>query len=211
MKIKIKGFDLTPKFMGFDTVSEACSCGHDHVSMKAKDFNLPELVDMSEHFDPLTNKRSKDVIGKGVRMLMLNKDLDLVFHVRSAQPGGPIYTQLVRFYDVYQKKINLKELDSPKDLSDALRKCEVGVWCSDPSFQYWGPANNATRAKYNITTETRLPQEPNKSRKEEFVICKHLVAVLKYIEGNWDHVIENYWRFLDGKGQIRREDKSKQK
>lgn len=207
MKIRIK--DATPKvkFTKFESANSACSCGRDH--MKAKDFNLPELVDLSQHFDPLTNKRSKDVIGKGIRMLMLNKDLDLVFHVRSAQPGGPIYTQLVRFYDIYQKKIDLKKLDSPKDLGDALRKCEVGVWCSDPSFQYWGPANNATRSKYNITTETRLPQEPNKARKEEFVICKHLIAVLKYIEENWDHVIENYWRFLDGKGQIRRKKESK--
>lgn len=197
-KIKVRRINVSRRFAPFNSVQEAKSCGCGEVHRcTVHDFKLDELHDLAQTFDPLTTSRSNAVKGSASGVILLNKNKDLVFRVRSSEPGGPTYTQLIRFYGVYKDWDTVSHIETRDELETYLKDSEIGVWCSDPSFQYWGPANNATRSGYNIITETRTPQEPNKKRKDDFVICKHLIAVLDHVEKNWGRVVDVYWRLIE--------------
>jgi hypothetical protein len=90
-----------------------------------------------------------------------------------------------------------------------IKESDVGLSCNDPSFLYWGAAYNATKNGYNIYVETRAPKEPNKQTKDNFVLCKHLIALLHSIPFWWNNIIKDYQKYfniVEGKENLTEKD-----
>lgn len=151
---------------------------------KGIDASIKELRDEAKNRQALQSKKWRNI--DGINYLGINKYGDLVFECNSEDKAGK-YTQNIRFYDLRERKPTTRE-----QVLDMLRNGDVGVSCNDPSFLYWGGAYNATKNGYNIFTETRGLNDPHKSTKQNFVLCKHLIAVLHAVPFWWNTIIGDY-------------------
>lgn len=157
---------------------------------KALDSTIKEIRNDAKNRQILQAKRAKEGT-LDVRYEGLNKFGDLVFSTNS-QSGVGRYTQHVRFYDLKTRK--------PKTMNEILnmlRESDVGVSCNDPSFLYWGGAYNATKNGYNIFNEQRVPKDPHKETKDNFVACKHLIVVLEALPFWWTTIIKDYKKYFN--------------
>lgn len=162
---------------------------------KAEDSTIKQLRDEAKNKQVLQRKKYKEgetmsggwgIIYKGV-----NKYGDLVFESNSQSNAGR-YTQHIRFYDFMERKPKSRD-----EILSMMRESDVGVSCNDPSFLYWGAAYNATKNGYNIYVETRAPKDPNKQTKDNFVLCKHLIAVLHSVPFWWNTIIKDYIKYFE--------------
>lgn len=158
---------------------------------KAFDATLKDLRDQAKSKQALQTKKYKENGNWGIRFEGINKYGDLEFSTNSQEKTGR-YTQFVRFYGI--KDMKPKNM---KEVLDIVREADVGVSCNDPSFLYWGAAYNATKNGYNIFVESREPKEPNKNTKDNFVLCKHLIAVLHAVPFYWPDILKEYKKFFD--------------
>lgn len=169
---------------------------------KALDSTIKEIRDTAKNRQILQTKKYKEEPNWGIRYEGINKYGDLVFSTNSQSSAGR-YTQHIRFYDFKNRKPR-----SMKEILDMLRESDVGVSCNDPSFLYWGGAHNATKHGYNIFVETRAPKEPHKHTKDNFVICKHLIAVLHAVPFWWANIMGDYKKYFN---ILEEENKAKEK
>lgn len=168
---------------------------------KALDSTIKEIRDTAKNRQMLQAKKYKEEPNWGIRYEGVNKYGDLVFSTNSQSSSGR-YTQHIRFYDLKNKK--------PKTMNevlDMLRNSDVGVSCNDPSFLYWGGAYNATKNGYNIFVESRGLNDPHKETKQNFVVCKHLIAVLHAVPFWWTNIISDYKKYFN---LLEEEQKAKQ-
>lgn len=158
---------------------------------KIHDASMRELREHTKSKQKTQNERAKFI--SGIRYDGLNSYGDLKFSCNS-QDGTKRYNQLVRFYDL------LDRIPTSRDeILDMMLNSDVGVDCTDPSFQYWGGAYNATRYKFNIRVENRGLNEPNKAKKEQFFLCKHLLQVLTAVPFYWNNIVSDFIKFFDMK------------
>jgi hypothetical protein len=157
---------------------------------KALHATIKEIRETAKNKQILQARKYKEEPNWGVRYEGVNKYGDLVFSTNSQSSAGR-YTQHIRFYDFKEKKPKTRD-----EVLNMLRESEVGVSCNDPSFLYWGGAHNATKNGYNIFTENRAPQEPHKEIKDNFVVCKHLIAVLYAVPFYWNNIITDYKKYF---------------
>lgn len=125
----------------------------------------------------------------GIAYLGLNQVGDLRFACRS-EDGKETYIQSIRFYDFRKRKPRGRD-----DILRMMRESDVGVYCNDPSFLYWGAAYNATVGKYNIAVENR-PPTTHLELKRKFVLCKHLIAVLRAVPFYWNNMVKDFMIFF---------------
>lgn len=175
MKYKINRFEPVGKYFKQD---------------KALDSTIKELREEAKNKQILQARKYKEEPNWGIRYEGVNKYGDLVFSTNSQSSVGR-YTQHVRFYDFKEKKPTKMD-----EVLDMLRNSDVGVSCNDPSFLYWGGAYNATQNGYNIFVETRGLNDPHKETKQNFVICKHLIAVLHAVPFYWNTIIADYKKYF---------------
>lgn len=166
------------------------SVGNYFKQEKALDGTIKEIREDAKNRQLLQARKYKEEPNWGIRYEGLNKYGDLVFSTNSQSSAGR-YKQHIRFYDLQDRKPK-----TMKEILDMLKNSEVGVSCSDPSFLYWGGAYNATQKGYNIFVETRAPQEPHKHTKDNFVVCKHLIAVLHAVPFWWGTIINDYKKYF---------------
>jgi len=158
---------------------------------KALDATIKQIREEAKNKQTLQTKRFKEESNWGIRYEGINKYGDLVFSTNSQSSAGR-YTQHIRFYDFKEKKPR-----AMKEILDMLRESDVGVSCNDPSFLYWGGAHNATKNGYNIFVETRGLNDPHKETKQNFVVCKHLIAVLHAVPFWWNNIISDYRKYFN--------------
>jgi len=159
---------------------------------KAQDDTIKELRENAKSKQVLQGKKYKNI--DRIRYMGINKYGDLVFECNSESKSGK-YTQNIRFYDLKERKPTSRD-----EVLDMLRNSDVGVSCNDPSFLYWGGARNATKNGYGIFTENREVSDPHKHTKQNFVLCKHLIAVLHAVPFYWNTMIgdfKEYFSILD--------------
>ena len=181
-------------------------------SPRAFDSTIKELREEAKAKQILQKKKYKDGEtmsgGWGVSYKGVNKYGDLVFETNSQSKTGR-YTQHIRFYDFMERKPKSRE-----EILSMMRESDVGVSCNDPSFLYWGAAYNATKNGYNIYVETRAPKDPNKQTKDNFVLCKHLIALLHSVPFWWNTIINDYKKYFDiveGKAELPEKEEDKPK
>lgn len=157
---------------------------------KALDMNMKFLRDYATGTQEKQAARSKNI--RGIAYLGLNAQGDVLFTTKS-EDGKDVYLQSIRFYDVLKRKPRTKD-----EILDMMKNSDIGVYCNDPSFLYWGAAYNATVGKYNIIIETRPPKGMKWNNpkilqlQKEFVLCKHLIAVLKAAPFYWNNIVGDY-------------------
>lgn len=176
-------------------------------SPKAYDGNIKELREEAKAKQVLQKEKYKDGLGMsggwGITYQGINKYGDLVFQLNSQSNAGK-YTQHIRFYDFMERKPKSRD-----EILSMMRDSDVGLSCNDPSFLYWGAAYNATKNGYNIYVESRAPKEPNKQIKDNFVLCKHLIALLHSVPFYWNNIIKDYKKYfniVEGKTDLEEKD-----
>ena len=167
---------------------------------KAQDDTIKELRDEAKSKQSLQGKKYRNITG--INYVGINKYGDLVFECNSELGNGK-YTQNLRFYDLHKIKPTKRDA-----VLDMMRNSDVGVSCNDPSFLYWGGAYNATKNGYNIFTETRPTKDPHKHTKQNFVLCKHLIAVLHAVPFWWNTIIGDYKEYFKIMDDINEEDQN---
>lgn len=177
--------------------------GRYFTSPRAFDSTIKELREEAKAKQILQRKKYKDGEtmsgGWGISYKGINKYGDLVFELNSQSKTGR-YTQHIRFYDFMERKPKSRE-----EILSMMRESDVGVSCNDPSFLYWGAAYNATKNGYNIYVESRAPKDPNKQTKDNFVLCKHLIALLHSVPFWWNTIIKDYQKYfkiVEGKEEV---------
>jgi len=132
--------------------------------------------------------RSKRI--RGIAFLGLNQVGDCRFATRS-EDGKREYLQAIRFYGLHKKRPTSKN-----EIIDMMRNSDIGVYCNDPSFLFMGAAYNATKYGYNIVVENR-PPTVHEEIKNKFVICKHLIAVLRAAPFYWNNMVGEYVKYFE--------------
>ena len=158
---------------------------------KALDSTIKELRDDAKNRQSLQARKYKEEPNWGIRYEGINKYGDLVFSTNSQSSAGR-YKQHIRFYDLKDRRPK-----TMNEILDMLKNSDVGVSCDDPSFLYWGGAYNASKNGYNIFLETRAPKDPYKATKDNFVICKHLIAVLQAVPFYWNNIVSDYKKYFE--------------
>lgn len=154
---------------------------------KAHDATMKFLRDKAVSQQDKQALRSKRIAG--IAYLGLNALGDLRFACRS-EDGKESYLQSIRFYDFHKRKPRNRD-----DVLRMMRDSDVGVYCNDPSFLYWGAAYNATKGGYNIVVENRPPTR-HVEIKQKFVLCKHLIAVLRAVPFYWNNMIKDFMEYF---------------
>ena len=161
---------------------------------KALDATMKFLRDKAVAQQDLQRVRSKNIAG--IAYLGLNKMGDVRFTSKS-EDGSSMYLQSIRFYDLVKRKPRTRD-----EILDMMRNSDNGVFCNAPSFLYWGAAYNATVGKYNIVIENRPPKGMrNQSARvlelqKKFVLCKHLIAVLRALPFYWNNMVKDFAEFF---------------
>lgn len=161
---------------------------------KALDATMKFLRDKAVTQQEKQAYRSKKI--EGISYLGLNSLGDLRFACRS-EDGKDTYLQSIRFYDLHKRKPRTRD-----EILRMMRESDVGVYCNDPSFLYWGAAYNATIGKYNIVIETRPPRGMSHNSpkilemQKKFVLCKHLIAVLRAVPFYWNNMVKDFAEFF---------------
>lgn len=154
---------------------------------KAHDATMKFLRDKAVSQQDKQALRSKRIAG--IAYLGLNALGDLRFACRS-EDGKESYIQSIRFYDFHKRKPRTRD-----DILNMMRESDVGVYCNDPSFLYWGAAYNATKGGYNIVVENRPPTR-HVEIKQKFVLCKHLIAILRAVPFYWNNMVKDFAQFF---------------
>lgn len=161
---------------------------------KANDATIKFLRDKAVSQQDKQAVRSKRIAG--IAFLGINQVGDCRF-VTKSEDGERTYIQSIRFYDLHKRKPRSKD-----EILDSMRNSDIGVYCSDPSFLFWGAAYNATKDGYNIAIENRAPkglgqQSPKiKALQDKFVLCKHLIAVLRAAPFYWNNMVGEYVKYF---------------
>lgn len=148
---------------------------------KLQDYNISQLRTMSRNMQPQQQERSQNI--DGITYVGFEANGDAYFYCNS-EDHLKEYDMLVRFFD-------WKEIKGRDDVLDLLTKSNIGIWCSCPSFQFWGAAYKATVNQYGIVKETRAPKEPNKQKKDNFWLCKHTLALMRAMPFWWPKILKD--------------------
>ena len=168
---------------------------------KALDATMKFLRDKAVSQQDVQRVRAKNI--SGIAYLGLNSMGDVRFTSKS-EDGKGMYLQSIRFYDLAKRKPRTRD-----EILDMMRNSDIGVFCNDPSFLYWGAAYNATVGKYNIVIENRPPKGMayNSARvlelQKKFVLCKHLIAVLRALPFYWNNMVKDFANFFDANHEER--------
>lgn len=154
---------------------------------KAHDATMKFLRDRAVSQQDKQALRSKRI--QGIAYLGLNQLGDLRFACKS-EDGKETYIQSIRFYDFHKRKPRTRD-----DILRMMRESDIGVYCNDPSFLYWGAAYNATKGRYNIAVENRAPTRAVELKKK-FTLCKHLIAVLRAVPFYWNNMIRDFEKYF---------------
>lgn len=163
---------------------------NDLKTKKALDHTMKFLRDKARGQQALQRERAKRI--SGIAYLGLNELGDVRFSTKS-EDGKSVYLQSIRFYDLQERKPRTRD-----EILDMMRNSDIGVYCSDPSFLYWGAAYNATVGKYNIIIERRPPKGMKWNNpkilelQKNFVLCKHLIAVLRAAPFYWNNMVGDF-------------------
>lgn len=154
--------------------------------LKANDYTARQLRAFVEANGKQQQERSKLISGIKYEGMDRTDPRDLLFSSNS-QDGTQRYQLKLRFFDFR----NLKPA-SRDDVIKLLNETDVGIYCSCPSFLYWGAAYKADQLGYGVVSESRAPKEPNKQKKDKFYACKHCQAVLRAMPFWWPKVRKDY-------------------
>ena len=163
------------------------------IRIKIKDETLKQLRERAVSRQLTQRERSRNI--RGIKYHGIDRDGDFKFSC-SSEDGSTRYTQYFRFFDLPK----LTEVDR-KSVLNMLETSDVGVSSNDPSFLYWGGAYNATRGGWNIATENRGLNNPNRELKQNFTLSKHLIAVSRSLPFFWNTMIKDIQAWLDKYGQ----------
>jgi hypothetical protein len=162
---------------------------------RANDIAMKYLRDKAVSQQDKQALKSKRI--QGIAYLGINQLGDLRFATKS-EDGKETYIQSIRFYDLQKRKPKTKN-----ELLAAMNNSDIGVYCNDPSFLYWGAAYNATKYGYNIVVENRVPTK-HVELKKKFVLCKHLIALLRAAPFWWAQILKDYQEYF----RIKEDDQS---
>lgn len=154
---------------------------------RANDITMKYLRDKAVSQQDKQALKSKRI--QGIAYLGINQLGDLRFATKS-EDGKETYIQSIRFYDLQKRKPRTKE-----ELLKAMNNSDIGVYCNDPSFLYWGAAYNATKYGYNIIIENRVPTK-HVELKKKFILCKHLIALLRAAPFWWAQILKDYQEYF---------------
>jgi hypothetical protein len=154
---------------------------------RANDITMKYLRDRAVSQQDKQALKSKRI--QGIAYLGINQLGDLRFATKS-EDGKETYIQSLRFYDLQKRKPRTKE-----EVLNAMNNSDIGVYCNDPSFLYWGAAYNATKYGYNIVIENRVPTK-HVELKKKFVLCKHLIALLRAAPFWWAQILKDYQEYF---------------
>jgi hypothetical protein len=154
---------------------------------RANDITMKYLRDRAVSQQDKQALKSKRI--QGIAYLGINQLGDLRFATKS-EDGKETYIQSLRFYDLQKRKPKTKE-----EVLNAMNNSDIGVYCNDPSFLYWGAAYNATKYGYNIVIENRVPTK-HVELKKKFVLCKHLIALLRAAPFWWAQILKDYQEYF---------------
>lgn len=149
-----------------------------------------ELLDIQKALGySKTNERAKGITG---RFVGVNANGDLIFSMNSATTPGKNYDVIIRFKSVYNKTVDAKMINEPKVfLSLLLSDDDVLIYCSCPSWLYWGAQYNATIGEYGAERPEMRRPRVRPDIKLNFVLCKHVQQVLSYhIRTNWARITQ---------------------
>jgi hypothetical protein len=161
---------------------------------KANDATIKFLRDKAVSQQDKQAVRSRRI--SGIAFLGLNQVGDCRFVCKS-EDGERQYIQSLRFYELHKKRPKGRD-----EIIAMMKNSDIGVYCSDPSFLYWGAAYNATKGNYNIVVENRPPKglSANSPKilemQKKFVLCKHLIAVLRAAPFYWNNMVGEYARYF---------------
>ena len=154
---------------------------------RANDITMKYLRDKAVSQQDKQALKSKRI--QGIAYLGINQLGDLRFATKS-EDGKETYIQSIRFYDLKKSKPRTKA-----ELLQTMNNSDIGVYCNDPSFLYWGAAYNATKYGYNIVIENRVPTK-HLEIKKKFVLCKHLIALLRAAPFWWSQILKDYQEYF---------------
>lgn len=157
---------------------------------KMNDYNARQLRGFVERNGIQQQTRSKLIRNIKFEMMSANDPRDMMFTTDS-QDGKREYYQILRFFDAKVKKPTNK-----KEIIDLLNESDIGIYCSCPSFLYWGAAYKANRMGYGIVQENRAPKEPHKEKKDNFYLCKHGQALLRAMPFWWPKIMKEYVEYF---------------
>lgn len=171
-------------------------------NLKANDYTARELRSFVEANGQQQQERSKKIGGIKYEGMDRADPRDLLFTANS-QDKSQRYKLKLRFFDF--RNIHPRSRD---EVTMLLNNTDVGIYCSCPSFLYWGAAYKADQMGYGIVSESRAPKEPNKAKKDRFYACKHAQAVLRAMPFWWPQVRKDYVAYYEA--QAAREAKQKE-
>lgn len=177
MKIKLNT-NFEPYFIPVDL--------NRRMQYKGRDYTARQLRAFVERNAPQQQERSKFIRGINYDGMDPHDPRDLHFSSDS-QDGSQRYQLKLRFFDFANLVPRTK-----KEVINLLNETDVGIYCTCPSFLYWGAAYKADQMGYGIVSEPRAPREPNKAKKDAFYACKHAQAVLRAMPFWWPKVMRDY-------------------
>jgi len=114
------------------------------------------------------------------------------FRCSSATTPGKFWHQYIRFLD-FEDALELQE--KGKDLTDQdiinlVIAGNLGVYCNDPSFLYYGWKYMAWAFGYGLRPETRPPNVKNPSQTGS--VCKHLLSVFRVMPFYMNRIVGDF-------------------
>jgi hypothetical protein len=91
-----------------------------------------------------------------------------------------LYTEQIRFLQFFE--LFDTEEYSIKNIKDALKTCDVKVWCDCPSFHWQGDNFVISQFDASIHPTDIVPKHWNKYHNDDNFVCKHLSMILSQIE-----------------------------
>lgn len=133
-----------------------------------KEYKARDLVNKS---DSVSKDKSKSIRSRFEKVI----DTEVYFSVDSQTTHGKQHIVILQIP-------NLPDDVLIQDIKEALKKEDIKVACSCEAFLYNGFKYLTYNAKSGIDREGRSPNKRNPLRKG--MLCKHILAVLKYLGVN---------------------------
>lgn len=110
---------------------------------------------------------------------------DIIFHTKSQTTPGLMYTELIRLYDLpILVKSPIYAGNEQRMLKDAFSG-NIGVYCTDPSFLYWGWQYISFTLNFGWHSAT-YPSIRNPTLYG--AVCKHIYHVLMVLPFNFFNI-----------------------
>lgn len=114
------------------------------------------------------------------------------FRCSSATTPGKFWHQYIRFLD-FEDALELQKMGkdlTDQDIINLVMAGNLGVYCNDPSFLYYGWKYMAWAKGYGLRPENRPPKVRNPQ--ETGSICKHLLSLFRVMPFYMNMIVADF-------------------